>query len=92
MEKIRFTNQKIVMDKHIIYCQDACMFCQRAYRLLEQGEFPFQNVMSNPKQIGMRSSRKLVEILFHKFSLKGSILEALMIFMRLIKLESLMRF
>jgi len=41
LEKIRFTNQKIVMDKNIIYCQDACMFCQRAYRLLEQRGIPY---------------------------------------------------
>jgi len=29
------------MDKNFIYCQDACMFCQRAYRLLEQKGIPF---------------------------------------------------
>jgi glutaredoxin 3 len=31
----------MTMDKNFIYCQDACMFCQRAYRLLEQRGIPF---------------------------------------------------
>ncbi len=30
------------MKKNIIYCSDACPFCQRAYQLLENKAIPFQ--------------------------------------------------
>ncbi|BBB23450.1 glutaredoxin 3 [Isorropodon fossajaponicum endosymbiont JTNG4] len=30
------------MEKNIIYCSDSCLFCQRAYQLLEKSGIPFK--------------------------------------------------
>jgi len=30
------------MKKNIIYCSDACPFCQRAYQLLDKRHIPYQ--------------------------------------------------
>ncbi|BBB23057.1 glutaredoxin 3 [Abyssogena phaseoliformis symbiont OG214] len=30
------------MKKNIIYCSDSCLFCQRAYQLLEKRGIPFK--------------------------------------------------